>query len=260
MRTRDKMTKLEKASAMEFGRYLLPLIHGPFVNIRISPDDHEYKVSKGLLCTDSKYFSAMFEPKFSVSFKEGKEQSATLKAIKGVLSTSSFEALLQWIYLRTVRFEAMKPKDEISAAIELARLGDMCMVTGLESEMANRIKEVITANPSRRHPRKGDVDINSHCLEPCHFKSIAFLPRGHKVRQILAAASVDGYLRDGGYRFLSEVEEDPELAVEILKQVRKTMAEVPQVPQARGIGRGLATATDPLTGRVLDIVWKENVV
>ncbi|KAJ5949303.1 hypothetical protein N7454_000887 [Penicillium verhagenii] len=161
----------------------------------------------------------MFEPKLMASFKEGKEQSATLKAIEGVLSTRSFEALLQWIYLRTVRFEAMKPQDEISAAIELARLGDMCMVTGLESEMASRIKEVITANPSTIHPKKLiDVDINSHCLGSGHFKSIAFLPRGHKVRHILAAASVDGYLRDGGYRFLSEVEEDPELAVEILKQ------------------------------------------
>lgn len=125
---------------------VLPLFHGPFVKIRIDSSDIEYTVSKPLLCRESTYFSAMFDGEFS----EGQEQTATLEEIEGVVSARSLEALLQWLYLRRVRFDLKETEDQISAAIELVRLSDMCNITGVESHMAQYIKDILIANPKPR--------------------------------------------------------------------------------------------------------------
>lgn len=136
--------------------------HGPFVKIQVKPGNYGYLVSKRRLCRESQYFLAMFEK----DFKEGQEQTGTLEEIEGVISARSLEALLQWFYLRRVKFELEVPEDQILAAIELARLADMCSVTGLESRISRYIKDILIANPM---PEPSDaterhVDINSYCL------------------------------------------------------------------------------------------------
>lgn len=40
------------------------------------------------------------------------------------------------------------------------------------------------------------VNINSYCLTPQHIVSATFLPQGHAVHRILAAASDEGHLQD----------------------------------------------------------------
>jgi hypothetical protein len=47
-----------------------------------------------------------------------------------------------------VIFDMKDPGDQISAAIELARLADMCHVSGLAPLMAEYIRKVIISNPS----------------------------------------------------------------------------------------------------------------
>jgi hypothetical protein len=127
---------------------------------------------------------------FENEFKEGQEQKAALDKVEGVVSAQSLEALLQWLYLGTVKFDLEIPKDQVSAAIELARFADMCQITGLESEMARYIKDILIANPEPGPFTGRRVDVITYYLEPWHIISATLLPEGHSVRQILARVSV----------------------------------------------------------------------
>lgn len=250
------MTDISEASAPEFARSYVKLhscerspltflqysflsfYRGPYVKIQVNSGNHEYTVSKTLLCRESAYFSAMFENEF----KEGQEQKATLDKVEGVVSAQSFEALLQWLYLGRVKFELMVPEDQISAAIELARFADMCQITGLESEMARYIEEILNANPEPEPFTGRHVDINTYCLEPRHIISATLLPGGHSVRQILAKASVGGYLRDENHKFKQETGQHPTFGSEVLQEVRKTL-------NGLEVSQYEATVNDPLSGR-----------
>ena len=79
---------------------LLPLYSNPHVRIQIGSTSTEYKLSKALLYKQSPYFAATFKGKF----QEGEEQSTALTKIDGVVSTQSFELLVQWLYLGQVIF------------------------------------------------------------------------------------------------------------------------------------------------------------
>ncbi|KAJ5611231.1 hypothetical protein N7510_007950 [Penicillium lagena] len=140
------MENIFEATSVEFARSVLPLFSGPQVKIRIESAPCEYTVSKDLLCSRSSYFSAMFEGKF----QEGEQQTAILEEVKDVVSVQSFEALLQWLYLGRVKFGVKDPDLQISAIIEFASLADMCSISGMESQMAQRIKEILCANPGPR--------------------------------------------------------------------------------------------------------------
>lgn len=162
---------------------------------------------------------------FEGNFAEGEQQVATLEEVEGVVSVRSFEALIQWIYLRKVQFDSKGPEDQISATIELVRLADMCSITGMETQMAQYIKDILVANPDPRS--KGSlvrhVDTNTYCLTRQHILSATFLPHGHLVRGILAAASVEGYLRDGNYKFVPETHGHPTFGADLLQEVRSTL-------------------------------------
>jgi hypothetical protein len=127
---------------------------------------------------------------FKDGFKEGQQLQAVLEDTKGVVSVQSLEAFLQWLYLRQVSFDLDKPEDQISAVIELARFADMCRVARIESYIAEYFKRVLVANPEPE-PVEFDGYINNYFLESQHIVSTTFLPRGHAVRRILAAAMVE---------------------------------------------------------------------
>ncbi|KAJ5460772.1 uncharacterized protein N7458_002324 [Penicillium daleae] len=135
------MSDLFDVTHSEFVKNILPLYQGPQVTIRLVPSNTEYKVPKPLICKDSSYFAAMFESEFI----EGQTKTVDMKEIEDVVSPRSMEALLQWLWHRRVRFDN-KPGDQISAAIELCRLADMCNIKGLGAEMALSIKNVLIAN------------------------------------------------------------------------------------------------------------------
>lgn len=115
---------------------------------------------------------------FEGNFSETQQQTATLEEIEGVVSVRSLEALVEWLYLRNVRFDSKDPEDQISAAIELVRLADMCNISRMESQLAQYIKAVLITNPDRksngfwRH-----VDTNTYCLKPQHIILVSRLPQ-----------------------------------------------------------------------------------
>lgn len=79
---------------------------------------------------------------------EGEEQSTTVEEIDDVVSTQSFQMLVQWVCLGRVVFGGSAPEEAITTAIEFTRLADMCGVTGMESLIAEHIKAIIPANPA----------------------------------------------------------------------------------------------------------------
>jgi hypothetical protein len=175
---------------------------------------------KTLICKQSPYFAAAFEGEF----REGEEQSITLTEIDDVVSIRSFELLVQWLYLGRVIFGKSTPKETITAVIEFVRFADMCGVTGMETPMAEHIRAIIIANPA---PSSGKSDTNTYCLTSKHIVSAASLPEEHPVRSLLAAAAVEGYLRDDNYRFLKETQEVPNFSADLLKAVKATLKSLP---------------------------------
>lgn len=194
-----------------------------------------------MLCKQSKYFAATFEG----AFREGEDQSTTLAEIDGVVSTRSFELLVQWIYLGRVVFGELEPAEAISATIEFARIADMCAVTGMESLLAERIKAIIIANPGGSY----DKD-NPYCLTSEHITSAADLPDGHPVRQTLAAAAVKGYLQQDEHKFSREMREVHNFSADLLKAVKSTLKTVSRSDNYKA-GKGIIV-TDPLRG---DMIW-----
>jgi hypothetical protein len=178
-----------------------------------------HKLSKTLLCKQSPYFAATFEGKFL----EGEEQSTTLAEIDDVVSVRSFELLLQWLYLGRVVFGKLKPEDTITAAIEFVRIADMCGVTGMETLMAGHIKTVIIDNPSPNNGLRRSPDANTYYLTTKHIISVANLPKEHPVRKLLAAAAVEGYLRDDDHKFLKETQELASFSADLLGEVKATL-------------------------------------
>jgi hypothetical protein len=184
---------------------------------------------------------------FTNEFKEGQKQEATLEEVEGVLSAQSFEALLQWLYLGRVKFDLELPEDQVSAAIELARLADMCLIPGLEDPMARYIKDILIANPEpETFFEERRVDINTYCLTTEHMISATSLPEGHAVRHVLAAASVEGYLRDENHKFAQEARAYPTFGADVLHELRKALNSLKVVNSA-------ATVEDPISGKRLEI-------
>jgi hypothetical protein len=153
-----------------------------------------------------------------------------LTEIDGVVSTRSFELLVQWLYLGRVVFGNLTPKESITATIEFVRLADMCGVTGVGSLTAEHIKAIIKANPAPPQTpasiysgKKRDPDTNTYCITSQHITSAAFLPEGHPVRSILATAAVEGYLRHDNHKFREEAQNIPNFSVDLLKAVRTTL-------------------------------------
>ncbi|KAJ5204912.1 uncharacterized protein N7498_005791 [Penicillium cinerascens] len=178
----------------------------------------------------------MFEGKFI----EGQQQTTILEEMEGVVSAQSFEAFLQWLYLRKIRFDLSEPEHQISATIELARFADMCNVTAIESEVARYLKNVLINHPNPERINIG-ITINTYRLTSQHIISATFLPEGHAIRRILAAATVRGYLLCENHRFAQETREYPSFGVDLLHEVGLTLKGM----NIAGYG---ATWEDPLNG------------
>ena len=198
---------------------LLQLYTGPEVRIRIGSSSHEYRLPKALLCKQSPYFAAMFQG----DFKEGAEQSSKLEEVDGVVSPQSFEMLVQWMVLGRIVFKNPPATDAITSYIELARLADMCDVTGLESIVAEQIKVVIVADAALHHPLfSRDHNANAYSITKQHVESAVLLPDDHPVRGVLAMALVEGFVMVDDYPFRKEIREIPTFAVDFLAAVKAT--------------------------------------
>jgi hypothetical protein len=171
-----------------------------------------------------------------------------LAEIDDVVSTQSFELLVQCLYLGRVIFSELKPEETITATIEFVRFANMCGATGMEHLMAERIKAIIIANPAPRIGYSRDPDTNAYYLISQHIKSAASLPGGHPVRNILAMAAVEGYLIHDEYKFLRETVEIPSFSIDLLKLVKTTLKTV----KPSGMRNQGVTCKNPISG---ETVW-----
>lgn len=213
----------------------LPLYSGPQVIIRLAPTNREYRLSKALLCEQSPTFKAAFEG----SFVESQEQMMTLNEEDGVISTQSFELLVQWMYTGQVVFGDLSPSESVAAALELLRIADFLGATGMEDRMAEHIKTLINGSSV---PYDYDFDSNTYLIGSDLIASAVRLPHGHPVRKTLAAASVRGYLKGDGYRFAKEAKEIPGFSSDLLDAVRSALNTLRK-------GSFEVSVTDPISGQ-----------
>jgi hypothetical protein len=161
---------------------------------------------------------------FDGGFKEGKEDIAKLDELEGTVSVRSFELLIQWIYTGRVIVETTILAEEIEAMVEFARLADFCQVEGMEKLAAERIKALIGTETDDldlgwvRSPDNNTKSITSRAI-----LWASFLPDDHAVRNMLAAASVQGYLRSNEHKFHKETRSIHNFAVDLLKEVKLTL-------------------------------------
>ncbi|CZT10229.1 uncharacterized protein RAG0_14761 [Rhynchosporium agropyri] len=204
-----------------FAKSLPPLFCGPEVAIRIGSASHTYRFPKELLCSQSTYFAAMFK---EAQFKEGVEQSATLEEMDGVISTQSFEMLVQWVCLGRIIFEDSLPAEDIALSIEFTRLMDMCKISGAESFMAQHIKDIILADAPLHMVGafRRDPNANLYAITSENIDSTANLPEYHPVRGILAMAMVESFLLTDDHKFQKEIDEMSGFAADVLAASKAT--------------------------------------
>lgn len=157
---------------------------------------------------------------FHHGFREYEEQTATLQEEGGIISIRSIQALIQWLYTRIINFDISDKEEHDSAAIELARLADKYSITGIESYVAQDIRDTI---------RSPGIKVESIYLERIlslpkdstswltseHIISGTFLPRGNPVRRTLAAACVYGFLQYKNHKFAREAEDYPTFGADL---------------------------------------------
>jgi hypothetical protein len=160
---------------------------------------------------------------FNGGFKEGKEDIAKLDEIEGVVSVRSFELLIQCIYTGRVIVEKTTLAEEIEAIVEFARLADFCQVEGMEKLLAERIKALIGTETDLTWNWDRSPDNNTTYITSRAILSASFLPDAHAVRNILAAASVEGYLRSNEHKFHKEARSIHSFAVDLLKELKLTL-------------------------------------
>lgn len=148
--------------------------------------------------------------------------------MKDIVSVLSFQAFVRWLYQRTIELDIEDPEKRISAAMELARLGDMYKIHRLEQDTAYYIRQILLSYldpdkdevPHWRYPEANTVYLNHD-----HIVSATLLPPGNPVRTLLVEACVDGFLRVPNHKFSKEIMEYPSFGVEILQVLGRLVHE-----------------------------------
>ncbi|PWY90421.1 hypothetical protein BO94DRAFT_574177 [Aspergillus sclerotioniger CBS 115572] len=227
-----------------FVQSIYPHYFGPQVTIHIG-ENYSIPVHKEVLCSRSRYFENMFKK----HFQEGQADEAHLVEIKDVLSIRGFEMFLQWLYTYQIIFMPQSPTEEISTAIEFARLLDFYNISHKATErfLAKHIKHTIMSNCAQDLTRS-----RMFAVETCYHQyftseqilSAVVLPIGHPVRAIIAQAMVPGYLRDHDFKFLDEAETVPGFALDVLRETRTAL-------KADGMLTSNIEFRDPMTGELV---------
>lgn len=132
--------------------------------------------------------------------------------------------LLQWLYIGDITYYSEDTGAQISALIELARLADMCAVHTLEAATADFIKKLILdTSDLARVGYKKNPNANTYALSSHNIQSATELPRGHKVRAVLAGASVEGYLFSKNHKFHALILENTQFKDDLVCELEKGM-------------------------------------
>jgi hypothetical protein len=152
--------------------------------------------------------------------------------------------LLQWLYIGRVVFDELSSEEAITAILEFVRLTDMCGVRDMESMMATHITRLILADDTSRAREHSDPQ--TWCFKLQHMTSAAALPKGHIVRNRLAAAAVKAYFHFQDSRFVDKAEEYPDFSVDILIAMKATFRSLTSCKRS-------VTFEDPLSGDLFDL-------
>ncbi|KFY80626.1 hypothetical protein V499_00547 [Pseudogymnoascus sp. VKM F-103] len=214
----ESITEMQSS---EFAKTILPLYSGAPVTIYIGSADNKFILPKAILSLRSPYFAAMFER----GFNEGIEQTTTLELIDGIVTVRAFEILIQWLFTGQVTIKEATRGESISVGIEFSRLADMCGVMGTEDQVAERLRVIIRDGRVKDSwsYSAGELETNTQNITSEHIISASQLPHGHAVRDILAAASVEGYIQRKSHRFSEECYDIPEFAADLLLAVKETL-------------------------------------
>lgn len=159
------------------------------------------------------------------------------------MSEQSLETLIQWLYMSKVKYDLKDDEDlteHISAIIEFVRLADMCGVTGMESQMAQHVDNVLVVHQAPRLlGNRVSFNNNTFAISSEHIFGAESLPKGHPVRCVLAKVSVKGFLQSQNYKFASEVDVCPKFASDLLGEVRCVLKTVKPI-------KGYSCFQDPI--------------
>ncbi len=160
-----------------------------------------------------------------------------------MVSTRSFDMLVQWVFHNRIVFGDLPPSEMISASIEFARLADMVKLKVVEPLMAEHLRRTILANtPAQDSIFAIPPDEHTYHLRLEHIRSGVLLREDHPVRKMLASAAVKGYLlRNQGKNF-RETQGLPDFAVDVLREVGVALESLE--PEERGM-----TFADPFSGQ-----------
>lgn len=129
------------------------------------------------------------------------------------------------IYTAKVNFnpeDVNTPSHHISTILEFVRLADMRDMTGMESQMAKTIEDILRANPATVVRSSVNRDIKHVLTE--HILSVELLPSARPVRRVLARASVGAYLGSRKeYKFASQLGACPKFTIDLLEEVGKAL-------------------------------------
>jgi hypothetical protein len=223
----------------------IPLPNGSKVTISIGSSENTYLVPKDLLSQKSQYFSVMFDE----SFLESQTHCVTLPLIEEVTSVQSFETLLWWLRCGTFRFLHPSPTQQISAMVELTRFADMCLVTDVELLIADEIKRTLLSSISMVKIRGN----NTTYLTSEHISPVALLPAKHSVRQVIAAAVLEGVLTSFmlNFKFAEETCTTSNFRADLHQQLETALGNVRVYFDRRD--RFRHTCLDPISGRSVSL-------
>lgn len=119
-----------------------------------------------------------------------------------------------------LRFGDLPPAEIIAASIEFARLADIVDLKGIESMMAEHIRQVVLANrPDPLQSVFQDLpDKYAYYLRLEHIRSAVLLLKGHPVQKMLVSAVVKGYLLYNYSKSFQEAQGLPDLQSTFLER------------------------------------------
>ncbi|KAL4885700.1 hypothetical protein BJY04DRAFT_213908 [Aspergillus karnatakaensis] len=157
---------------------------GPVVKIKIG--NSEYDVSRNLLCSQSPYFDRMFKDDLS------KQQSAELEEVDGIVSTRTFEMLLQWLYFGHITLVEEPLADQLTVALEFTRFANMLGIKEVVAHMFGQIK--VRGVELEDSTSKQEEQAYSQHITAKHIYAATRLPKGHPVRRLVIQAVAEGYV------------------------------------------------------------------
>lgn len=141
-----------------------------------------------------------------------------------MISTQSFEILVQQVYQNYIVFSDLPPTEIITVSIEFTRLVDIVSLIGIESIIAEYIRQIILANrPTQNSVFANLLDKYTYYLRLEYIRSGVLLLKEHSVQKILISIAIKGYLLYNYSKNFKETQELLDFVIDLLREVGITL-------------------------------------